>query len=68
MTKKSISCIALFLALSPLCSAQTLTRQNLTSILGFENNKRAGVFPAGWVGSGGVTDNQVVHSADNRWM
>src|SRR5215813_10628186 len=62
MLKKIISCIALWLALSPLCSAQTLTRQNLASILGFENNTRAGVFPVGWTGTGGLTDDQVMHS------
>src|SRR5689334_8688154 len=61
MTKKVISCVVLSLALSPLCSAQALTWQNLASILGFENNSRAGVLPAGWGGTG-VTDNQVVHS------
>ena len=62
MTKKVLSSVALCLALAPLCGAQTLTRQNIASILGFENNTRAGVFPAGWGGNGGVTDSQVVHS------
>jgi len=28
--------------------AQTVTRQNLSTILGFENNTRGGVAPAGW--------------------
>jgi hypothetical protein len=63
MIKKVIAFVALWLSLSPICSAQTLKRQNLASILGFENNTRAGVFPGGWEGTGGVTDNQVV-----RWM
>jgi len=62
MIKKVISCVALCLALAPLCRAQTITRQNIASILGFENNTRAGGVPAGWQGNGGVTDNQVVHS------
>ena len=45
--------------------AQTLTRQNLATILGFENNTRAGIFPSGWGGSPLNTvfvDDQVFHS------
>src|ERR1035441_6066572 len=44
--------------------SQTYTRQNITTILGFENSSGAGVFPAGWYGNaaGIVTDNQFVHS------
>lgn len=45
--------------------SQTYTRQNIAMILGFENNSRAGVFPAGWLGNttvGIVTDDQFVHS------
>ena len=46
--------------------AQGINRQNLASILGFENNTRAGVYPVGWSGvsSNNVifTDDQVVHS------
>lgn len=57
--------------LFPLCLAcaltgesQTFTRQNIATILGFENNTQAGVFPAGWLGNmtGIFTDNQVAHS------
>src|SRR2546427_2560970 len=57
--------LLLWLGIASASNAQTLTRQNLANILGFENNSRAGVFPAGW---GGVptdatfTDNEVVHS------
>jgi C-terminal processing protease CtpA/Prc len=46
-------------------SSQTLTRQNLASILGFENNTQAGVFPVGWVGGPAdtiFTDDHFVHS------
>jgi len=45
--------------------AQTFTRQNIATIFGFENNSKAGVFPAGWTGNTTtaiVTDNQIVHS------
>ena len=45
--------------------SQTYTRQNIATILGFENNSQAGVFPAGWLGNtavGIVTDDQFVHS------
>ena len=45
--------------------SQTYTRQNIATILGFENNSRAGVFPAGWNGNttaGIIADDQVVHS------
>ncbi|HLJ45720.1 MAG TPA: S41 family peptidase [Bryobacteraceae bacterium] len=41
------------------------TRQNIATILGFENNTRAGVFPNGWSGNSTVgiaTDDQSVHS------
>jgi hypothetical protein len=60
-------CSLLWLALATVspADAQPLTRQNLANILGFENNSRAGVFPAGWGGNPGggiVTDHQVVHS------
>ena len=45
--------------------AQTITRQNLAQILGFENGV-AGAFPAGWSGSAGIfIDNQVAHSGRN---
>ena len=53
------------LALASLGYSQTYTRQNIAAIFGFENNVRAGVFPAGWSGnttSGIVTDREVVHS------
>jgi C-terminal processing protease CtpA/Prc len=46
-------------------NSQTFTRQNIATILGFENNTQAGVYPAGWGGSRGdpiLSDNQVVHS------
>src|SRR6266700_2359191 len=45
--------------------SQTYIRQNIATILGFENNIRAGVFPAGWNGNptaGIVADDQLVHS------
>ena len=53
----------LFVALALPCGAQTLTRQNLAAILGFENG-RPGAFPAGWGGSPGAVfvDDQVFHS------
>src|SRR3989442_1741245 len=44
--------------------AQTLTRQNVASILSFENGQ-PGAFPAGWAGGPTDTifiDDQVVHS------
>jgi C-terminal processing protease CtpA/Prc len=56
--------LALLLALAAPAAAQ-LTRQNIASILGFENNTRAGVFPASWGGAPTntiFTDDQVVHS------
>src|SRR6266852_4241266 len=46
--------------------AQTLTRQNLADILGFENGQ-PGMFPAGWGGGPPETiviDDQVVHSGN----
>jgi len=45
----------LWLALATVspANAQTLSRQNLANILGFENNSRAGVLPAGWGGNVG---------------
>ena len=43
--------------------SQTYTRQNVAAIFGFENNRAAGVFPAGWGGNPGiVADDQVAHS------
>src|SRR5438105_15844926 len=45
--------------------AQTYTRQNIATILGFENNSQAGVFPTGWNGNaraGIVADDQLVRS------
>lgn len=57
--------------LLPLCLAgalpghsQPFTRQSIANILGFENNRQAGVFPAGWFGDHTAifTDNQAVHS------
>lgn len=57
--------------LLPLClvcalqgDSQTFTRQNIAAILGFENNTKTGVFPAGWSGDQTAifTDSQVVHS------
>lgn len=58
--------------LFPLClvsalpaTSQTFTRQNIATILGFENNTQASVFPAAWDGNRGdpiFTDNQVAHS------
>src|SRR5260221_10672440 len=48
----------LCLALTLPCGAQTRTRQNLASILGFENGT-PGAFPAGW--SGGPADTIVIH-------
>jgi C-terminal processing protease CtpA/Prc len=43
--------------------SQTYTRQNIVTILGFENNTSSGVFPAGWLGNTGiVADDQVAHS------
>src|SRR6185369_7646388 len=45
--------------------SQTYTRQNIATILGFENNSRAGVPPAAWLANtsaGIVTDTQFVHS------
>jgi hypothetical protein len=47
--------------------SQILTRQNLASILGFENNSQADTFPVGWSGGPAGTifsDNHVVHSGD----
>ena len=45
-------------------NSQSLTRQNIATIFGFENNTKAGVFPAGWYGDSSAifTDNQVAHS------
>ena len=54
-----------YFALTLPANAQTFTRQNIATILGFENNSQAGVFPAGWFGTTNntiFTDNQVVHS------
>ncbi len=57
--------------LLPLCliwalpgNSQTFTRQNIATILGFENNTKAGVLPAGWLGDSTsiFSDNQVAHS------
>jgi len=44
-------------------SAQTLTRGNLATILGFENSQ-PGLFPVGWGGSGPIifADDQVFHT------
>lgn len=60
-----IGCLLLGLGLALPGAAQTLTRQNLASILGFENG-RPGAFPAGWLGISAdniiYTDDQVVHS------
>jgi len=59
-------CLLLWLTIATTVNAQVITRQNLSTILGFENNTRAGVFPAGWGGSPDsiYTDNQVVHSGN----
>jgi len=58
-------CLLLWLAVAFNANAQTLNRQNVADILGFENNSRAGVFPAGWAGTSGVAiDDQVVHSGN----
>jgi C-terminal processing protease CtpA/Prc len=55
--------VLLCLALAWQGQAQSYTRQNISSILGFENNNTAGVAPAGWLAASGiVTDSQVVHS------
>src|SRR5579859_6695965 len=57
--------LLLWLALVEPGYSQTFTRQNIATILGFENNTRAGVFPAGWSGNittGIVADDQFVHS------
>ena len=54
----------LCLALASPAYSQTYTRQNIAAILGFENNSRAGVFPAGWFGStttGIAVDDQSAH-------
>lgn len=56
--------VLLFLALALIGYSQTITRQNLETILGFENS-RPGAFPAGWGGNPAntiFTDDQVVHS------
>jgi len=56
--------LALILGLTAPAAAQ-MTRQNISTILGFENNTQAGVAPASWSSSpaGTVfTDDQVVHS------
>src|SRR2546423_8051392 len=58
-------CLLLWLAMASAASAQTVTRQNLANILGFENNTRAGVSPAGWsvsLANTIFTDDQIVHS------
>src|SRR5262249_36942197 len=55
--------VLLFLALALNSYSQTITRQNLETILGFENG-RPGAYPAGWVGGPTDTifiDDQVVH-------
>jgi C-terminal processing protease CtpA/Prc len=55
-----LACLALALP----AGAQTITAQNLASILGFENGT-AGTFPAGWTGTADgtvVTDCTVAHS------
>jgi C-terminal processing protease CtpA/Prc len=54
----------LFLAFALAGHGQTLTRQNIASILGFENGQ-PGAFPAGWSGGPAdtiVIDNQIVHN------
>ena len=64
MTMKMHWCFVLCLALTVPAGAQTITRQNLAQILGFENGT-PGTFPAGWGGSTDgtiVTDGQVAHS------
>jgi len=63
---KTIWCILFCLTCASNSAAQSLTRGTLTPILGFENNTRSGVFPAGWQGTsaGIVTDNKIVHSGN----
>jgi C-terminal processing protease CtpA/Prc len=56
--------VLLYLALALNGDSQTITRQNLENILGFENG-RPGAFPAGWGGNPTNTifiDDQIVHS------
>jgi hypothetical protein len=55
--------LVLLLGVAASVSAQTLTRQNLAAILGFENGT-PGQFPAGWGGNAGAAfiDSQVFHS------
>ena len=61
MTRCGLTAILTALLASP-GFAQTLTRQNLSNILGFENSQ-PGAFPAGWGGSGPiVADDKVFHS------
>lgn len=60
----SLACLLLWLAFASTGLAQTITRQNLAGILGFENSSPA-AFPAGWFGTPVETifvDDQVVHS------
>ena len=54
-------CLGLAFASSGMC--QSITRQNVASILGFENNVRAGFYPVGWGGSADsiFVDDQVIH-------
>jgi C-terminal processing protease CtpA/Prc len=66
MTKPRLLWLFVWLAIASSANAQALTRQNVANILGFENNTRPGVFPAGgWFANPGdqiVTDDQIVHS------
>ena len=66
MTMRKHWRLVLCLVLTVPAGAQTLTRQNLAEILGFENGT-PGAFPAGWSGSTDgtvVTDCQVAHSGN----
>src|SRR4051794_18706000 len=56
--------VLLSLAFALPCSAQSLTRQNISTILDSENGT-AGAFPSGWTSNNpadAVTDDAVVHS------
>jgi C-terminal processing protease CtpA/Prc len=60
-------CLLLCLIVASAANAQPLTRQNLANILGFENNSRPDVLPAGWSATPAntiFTDNQIVHSGN----
>src|SRR5262245_55008293 len=53
MTMKQRCCLLLLLslAIAVKAGAQAINRQNIAATFGFENNTRAGVFPAGWGGA-----------------